>query len=124
MLEELRGDVLVRRVLTCQLEGDEEHRAAEERHPRRAVRLLEVAARGEWLRPIEDPDVVQAQEPAPKEVVALRVLAVHPPREVDEQLVEHALEEAPIAVPSWPRHLVDAITRPRVHGRIHVVKRE
>src|SRR5436190_23638397 len=100
MLEELRGDVLVGRVLACQLEGDEEHRAAEERHPGRAVGLLEVAAGGQRLRPIEDPDVVETQEPAAKKVVALRVLAIHPPREVDEQLVEHALEEAAIAMPA------------------------
>ena len=124
MLEELGCDVLVRGIFARQLERDEQHRAAEERHPRRAVGLLEMPTGRQRLGPIEDPDVVETEEPAAEQVVAFGVLAIHPPREVDQQLVERALEELAIAMPARSGHAVHAIARPRVHGRIHVVERE
>jgi hypothetical protein len=52
---------------------------AVEGHPRRAVRLLEVAAGGERLGAVEDADVVEAEEAAREDVLSLGVLAVHPP---------------------------------------------
>ena len=42
---------------------------------------------------IEDADVVEPEEAALEDVVAFRVLAVDPPREVEQQLLEHPLEE-------------------------------
>ena len=53
------------------------------------------------------------------------VLAVHPPREVHQQLLEHALEERHVAHAAVALGL-DAVQpqrRPRVHGRVHVVER-
>ena len=49
------------------------------------VRQLRVA--------VEDADVVEAEEAALEDVVAELVLAVDPPVEVEQQLVEDALEE-------------------------------
>ena len=48
-------------------------------------------------RAVERADVVEAEEAALEDVVALGVLAVHPPGEVEEQLVEDALEEVEVA---------------------------
>ena len=122
VLEELRRDVLVRRILGRELEGDREHGAAVERHPRRAVRLLQRAPARERLGPVEHPDVVEAQEPAAEQVAALDVLAVDPPGEVEQQLLEDALEEDPVAPAARSGHLVDAPRRPGVHRRVDVVE--
>ena len=48
---------------------------------------------------IEKPDVIQAQEPAGEEILSMRVLAVDPPGEVDQQLLKNPLEEKLIAMP-------------------------
>ena len=63
------------------------------RHPAGAVRLFDGAARGQGLAAIEDADVVEAEKAALENVVAFGVFAVHPPGEVQQQLVEDALEE-------------------------------
>ena len=120
VLEELRGDVLVGRIALGQLEGHREHGAAVERHPRRSVRLLELAAPGQRLRPVEDAHVVQAEEPAAEDVPAAHVLAVHPPCEVDDQLLEDPREERPVALAARRRDLVHAPAGPGVHGRVDV----
>ena len=80
--------------------------------------------RGQGPAAIEHPDVVEAQESSAEDVVAVRILAVHPPREVHEQLVEHALEERVIARAARPRELVHAPGSPRVRRRVDVVERE
>src|SRR5262249_1381508 len=98
VLEELGRDVLVGWVLRGQLQRDGEHGAAVERHPRGAVGLLQLAASRQGLRAIEHADVVEPEESAAEQVFALEILLVHPPGEIDEQLLEDALEEAAIAM--------------------------
>src|SRR2546422_6292213 len=124
VLEELRRDILVGGVVPRQLQRDRQHVEAVHPHPRRAVGLLEVAARRERRRTIEDTDVVEAKEAALEDVLALGVLAIDPPREVEEQLVEHLLQELAIALSTPPAlDPVDAERRPRVHGRVDVAER-
>ena len=124
VLEELRGDVLVGRVLLGQLERDREHVEAVHRHPRGAVGLLDLAAPRQWRRAIEEPDVVEAEEAALEDVLALGVLAVDPPGEVQQQLVEDPLEEHAVA-PAADAALdpVDTQRGPRVNGWVDVPKR-
>ena len=55
-----------------------------------------IFAAGQRLAAVEDADVVEAQEAALENVPALRVLAIHPPGEVEQQLVEDALQEVAI----------------------------
>ena len=70
---------------------------------------------------VEDADVVEPEEAALEDVVAERVLAVDPPVEVQEQLVEDALEERPVALARLrPLDLEDAQGGPGVDGRVHV----
>ena len=52
---------------------------------------------GSGVDAIEDADVVEAEEAALEDVVALGVLAVDPPGEVEQQLLEDALEEDAVA---------------------------
>ena len=72
------------------------HVLAEERHPGGAVGLLEVAAGGERGAAVEDADVVEAEEASFEDVLAEAVLAVHPPGEVQQELVERPLEEVQV----------------------------
>src|SRR5262245_15529605 len=120
VLEEFRGDVFVRLVLARKLERHGEHRRAIERHPRRPVRLLEAASAGKRLGAVEHTDIVESKEAPGEELVPFEVLAIHPPREVDEELLEDALEKEPVPAPARPGHLVDPPASPRVHGRVHV----
>ena len=124
VLEELRGDVLVGRILARQLERDGQHVEAVHRHPRGAVGLLDRSARRQRRAAIEHADVVEAEEAALEDVLALGVLAVDPPGEVQQELVEGALEE--IAVGLARDALVDLVHAPRgpgMHRRIDVAER-
>src|SRR5450432_4239998 len=70
MLEEFRSDVLVDGIYLRQLQRDLEQVQRVHRHPARAVGLFERAARGQRLRAIEDPDVVEPEKAAFKHVAA------------------------------------------------------
>ena len=52
---------------------------------------------GQRRAAVEDADVVQPEEAALEDVVALGVLAIDPPGEVEQQLVEDALQEGAVA---------------------------
>ena len=120
VLEELRGHVLVDGVMVGQCERHLKHRQAVRRHPCSAVGLLEHPARGEPGRPVEGADVVEPQEAPLEQIVAFPVLAVHPPGEVEEQLVEDALEKGDVLAAV---DLEDAQCAPGVGGRVDVPER-
>src|SRR5206468_4133903 len=92
-------------------------------HPGGAVGLLEVAAGGQGRAAGEYADVVEAQEAALEDIAALGVLAVDPPGEVEEQLVEDALEELTVGLPvAALLDLVDPPGCPGVDGRVAVAE--
>ena len=91
-----------------------QHVLAEEGHPRRAVRLLEVAAGGKRGAAVEDADVVQAEEAPFEDVLAEPVLPVHPPGEVQQQLVERRLEEIDVHLAA--QGLLGAVQEERREG--------
>ena len=97
VLEELLDELLVLRLVQRQLDGDAQHLLAEEHHPRRAVRLVEVAAGGQRERAVEHADVVEPEEAALEDIGAGAILAIDPPGEVDQQLGEGVLEELDVA---------------------------
>ena len=119
MLEELEHQVGRRPAAAVEDPRDRRHRQRVEAHPARPVRLLEHPARRE-VRAVDRPDVVEAEEPALEDVRAVGVLAVHPPGEVDEQLVEDAAQERDVAAAVDREHLE---RRPGLHRRVHVVER-
>ena len=55
------------------------HVQAVERHPSSSVSLAKGPARGQRLRPIEGPDIVETKETALENVAAGGIFAVHPP---------------------------------------------
>ena len=123
VLGELEHHVLVERVVLGELDRDPEHALREERHPRRAVRLLEVAAGRQRCTAVEHADVVQAEEPALEHVASGRILAVDPPREVHEQLLERALQPRHISLAAlFELGLVHGQRRPGVHRRVDVAE--
>ena len=106
-----------------ELHRELQHVLAEQGHPRRAVRLLQVAAGGQRGAAVEDADVVEAEEAALEHVLAEAVLAVHPPGEVQQQLVERRLEE--IEVHLAAQGLLGAMQEERRKGvdrRVHVAE--
>ena len=123
VLDELHDHVLVGRVLGRDLRGELQHVLAEERHPRRAVRLLQVAAGGERRAPVEDADVVEAEEAPLEHVLAEAVLPVHPPGEVEEELVEGRSEELHVGGPAQDLlGVVEEEGREGVDRRVHVAE--
>ena len=123
MVSKLNRHVFVEGIVGSQFDGDLRHVLSEQRHPRRAVGLLQISTRGQRRAAIEDADIVQAQKSALKEVLAEAVLAVHPPAEVQHQLGKRALQEFHIA--GAPERLLGAIQEdrcPGVNRRIHIAE--
>ena len=113
MLEELE-DQVERGTPAGKVEdrGDGGHGERVEGHPAGGVGLLEPATDRE-MGPVDRADVVQPQEPAFEQVGAVGVLAVHPPGEVHQQLVEHPAEEVEVPGAVDGEHLE---RRPGLHG--------
>ena len=100
VLYELQDHVFVDGVVGGELHCEFEHVLGEECHPRRAIRLFQVAAGGKWSAAVEDPDVVEAEETPFEYILTEPVLAVHPPCEVQNELVERRLEEIEVSLPA------------------------
>ena len=122
MLDELLGHLRVGGAGAGQLHRDLEHVLAEEGHPGRAVGLLEEAPHRQRRAAIEHPDVVHAEEPALEHVAAGAVLAIHPPGEVQQQLLERALEPVEVLVAMGGRQAVRVDGRPGVDRRVDVAE--
>ena len=99
MLPELAGDVLVSRIFAASSIA-----IASRFRQYIAIQPVPSAcsmmpAGGQRGAAVEDADVVQPQEAALEDVAAFGVLAVHPPGEVQQQLVEDALRNARSPLP-------------------------
>ena len=116
MLEELGRQVLVDAVVAAERQRHLQQVLAVHRHPRRPVGLLEHAV-DRQPGAVEGADVVQAQEAALEQVVALHVLAVDPPVEVEQQLVQDPGQEVEVVVAG---DLVHAQRRPRLDRGVDV----
>src|SRR5439155_416490 len=121
VLKKLRRHTFVDVILLRQLQRDTHHLQAKQAHPAGGVGLLQHDAVAEMDATIDDRDVVEAEETAFKNVVALAIDLVDPPREMDEQFVETAFEERSIRLTGANAiHVVDAPHSPRVNRRIQV----
>ena len=119
VLEELQHQVgTVLAAVAPEHERDPAHRQRVERHPPGGVGLLEDRARRQ-VGAVDRADVVQAEEAALEQVVAERVLPVHPPGEVDQQLVEDPGEEVEVLPAVEREHLK---RRPRLDRRVDVAE--
>src|SRR5262245_12640913 len=74
---------------------------------------------------IEYPDVIQPQETAGEQVVALEIFAINPPREIHQALIERLFEEHAVAgLPRLVGKLVTARHRPCVAWRSNIPERQ
>ena len=123
VLDELHDHALVGGVVGGELEREFQHVLAEQGHPGRAVRLLEVAAGGKRGAAVEDADVVETEEASFEHVLAEAVLAVYPPGEVQQELVERRPEEIHVRLAA--QGLLGAMQeqgRPSVDRGVHVAE--
>src|SRR5207302_631462 len=99
------------------------HVEAKHSHPARAIALLEMAAVRQWRAPIEDADIIEAEEAALENIFPLGIFPVHPPGEGDEELVENGFQEITIAFAGLLLlDFVDAPRGPADHRRIDVAE--
>ncbi len=122
VLDELQHEVFVRRVVLRDRDGELEHVLAEHRHPCGAIGLFEASAGRQLRAAVEDADVVEAEEPTFEEVPALRILAVHPPLEVQHEARERLFEELDVDGVGLELDAVEEERRERVHRRVHVAE--
>src|ERR1051326_972036 len=123
MLPELAGHIFVSRVVASQLQSDGQEIQSVHGHPASAISLLDVATAGQRIAAIEETDIVEAQESALEDVLPLDVFAVHPPGEIEQQLVKNAFEEGAIGLAmALLLDLVDTPGRPRMNRRIDVAE--
>ena len=62
-------------------------------YPYGAVGLRQVPARRQLRAAVEDADIIQTEKAALKDVASRNIFAVHPPREIEQQLLENAFQE-------------------------------
>jgi len=97
VIDKLRRHIRIARITGRHFDGDLRHVLAKQRHPGSAIRLLQVAAAGQGRTPVEDADIVEPQESSLKHVFPEAVFAVHPPGEVQHQLLKRSFEKVQVA---------------------------
>src|SRR5256885_11797367 len=93
MFEEFGRDIFVDVILRRELDRDSHQVEGKHSHPTRAVALFEMAAVGKRVVAVEHADVIESEEPALEYILPLGVLAVHPPGERDQHLVENRFQD-------------------------------
>ena len=123
VLEEFGRDIFVDVIFRRKLDRDSHQVEGKHSHPTRAVALFEMAAVGKRVVAVEHADVVESEEPALENILPFGVLAVHPPGERDQHLVENRFQKCAIAFAGLLAFdLIDTPGGPRQHRRIHIVK--
>ena len=82
MLHKAESDIFIHLVIFCEDERNLQHILAVERHPCRAVGLIQVPPCRQRCTTIEHTDVVQSQESTGKHILPCWILPVNPPIEV------------------------------------------
>src|SRR5689334_14938702 len=123
MLEELRGDVLISVVLLRQLDGDAQHVQTVHRHPGCSVGLHQRTVHWQRARAVENTDIVHTKEATLEDVQTLRILSVHPPGEIEQQLGENTLKKLSVALAALPLlRFVETQRRPSLYRRVNVAE--
>ena len=116
MLDEICDHVFVSGVVGDKLYRELHHVLAEQGHPGRAVRLLQVAAGGQRGAPVENADVVEAEKSPLEHVFAEPVLPVHPPGKVQQELVKCRFQELDVCLAAQALHRCDGGTGSQRRG--------
>src|SRR5271166_3020897 len=121
---ELAGYIFITGLFCRQFQRDSQQVQRVHRHPAGSIGLLDVATSGQWCTTVENADVVEAQESALEDIHALGIFTVHPPGEVEHELVEDTLQECPVTLAlAFFVDLVNAPRSPRVNWRVYIAER-
>ena len=123
MPHELDEHIFVAWVFNSELTGEPDHVLREERHPGSTVRLFQITARRQWGAAVENPDVVESEKATLENVLAKTILAVNPPCEVHQELVERPLNKVYIDRPvQCLRRSIKEKRRESMHRRVYVAE--
>lgn len=123
MLEELGRNILVGAAVLCQLQGNVEHAQTVKCHPSCTVCLLKNTSSRQGLGSVEEADIVQPEETTLKHVLAIGVLAVHPPREIQQKFLENTFKEINILTSiEFPLNLESSEGCPGMDRRVDITK--
>ena len=85
--------------------------------------MLQAEARRQRLRAVEDGDVVEAEKAALEDIMPVPVLAIDPPGVVQQQLLEHPVQEMKVpGAALYPLSAEDLERGRRVNRRIYVTE--
>ena len=130
VLEELQSETFVSFVRNSELESDPHKIETEHAHPPGAIGLFQHCAAGQLLTAVDHGDVVKTEKSAFENIVPCLINLVHPPGEIDQQLMKALFEKLTSASPCIG--LLDLIDTPNGPGvkpedsslRIPIHKRE
>src|SRR6202022_2013221 len=88
MLKKLAGNIAIGAVLSRKFQGNSEHVQAVHAHPAGTIRLLDMAPAGQRYVTVKNANIIQSQEAALEDILPSIVLAIDPPGEVEQQLLE------------------------------------
>ncbi len=107
-----------------QLQSDMHHIQAIHSHPCRTICLIEVASSRKWFASIKYTDIVQAEETALEDIVAIFIFLVDPPGKIEHQFEKDAFEEEHITfiTPFVSVYLKDTQGCPGMYRWIDITK--
>lgn len=109
--------------MLSQFECNIQHGQAVESHPSCRVSLFQSAASWQGIRAIEEAYIVQAEKAAFKDVFAIEVFSIHPPGEVEQQLLEHPFKEVQVATAvQFTLDLERTEYSPSMNGRVNICR--
>src|SRR6266436_8330842 len=94
---ELAGDVFVDGIFAGEFKGDGQHVEGVHSHPGCPIGLFNMTTSGKRRTAIKDADVIETEKAALEYIHAFRVLAIHPPGEVEHEFLKHALKKGSVA---------------------------
>ena len=121
LLKKLGGRVFKTLIIHGNLQGNVKHVQCKHAHPRGTIGLFQAHARIQRRASVEYTDVIQPEETSFKHVVAVGILTVDPPGEIDQQFMKCAFQKIHIALAF---HLLLGLVHfqygPGLYGRIHI----
>src|SRR5678815_3755075 len=123
MVSELKSHVFKGGIVGGKFDTDFQHVLTEQRDPRSAIRLFQMATGGQCCAAIEHTDVVQPKETTLEQVLAVAVFTVYPPTEVQHQLGKRPRKKVKITLPF--QRLLGPVQEDRakcVNGWIHIAE--
>src|SRR5215468_10565421 len=122
VFKETVSHLFIDRVVLGENNGDLKHDLAIQSNPRGAIGLFDSSAGGQVGTAIKHANVVQAEKSAREDIAPLRVFAVYPPGEIEQQALEALFQKLDVAPAPLILNLVQEQRSPGMDRRINVAK--